>query len=76
MYAGAKSLVVSHWSVDSVATQALVAGTFREMKTGKGPAEALGSAQKTLVSTVYQSEGRSFSRAHPFFWAPFVVVGD
>ncbi len=44
MYAGAKSLVVSHWSVDSVATQALVAGTFREMKTGKGPAEALGSA--------------------------------
>ncbi len=76
MYAGAKSLIVSHWSVDSVATQALVTGTFREMKGGKNPIEALGAAQKTLVASVYQSEGRSFSRAHPFFWAPFVVVGD
>ena len=76
MYAGAKSLVVSHWSVDSVATQALVTGIFRELKGGKTPADALGAAQKSLVSTIYQSEGRSFSRAHPFFWAPFVVVGD
>lgn len=76
MYAGAKSLIVSHWSVDSVATQALVTGTFREMKGGKNAIEALGAAQKTLVASTYQSEGRSFSRAHPFFWAPFVVVGD
>jgi hypothetical protein len=76
MYAGAKSLIVSHWSVDSVATQALVTGTFRELKNGKTTAEALGAAQQTLVASVYQSEGRSFSRGHPFFWAPFVVVGD
>ena len=76
MYAGAKALVVSHWSVDSVATQALVTGTFTELKAGRAPNEALALAQKALVATTYLSEGRSFSRAHPFFWAPFVVVGD
>ena len=76
MYAGAKSLVVSHWSVDSVATQALVTGIFREIKAGRAPNESLGLAQKALFGTNYQSDGRSFSRAHPFFWAPFVVVGD
>jgi CHAT domain-containing protein len=76
MYAGAKQLMVSHWSVESRATQALVAGVFREVKTGKPPADALASAQHALAATAFTSEGRSFSRANPFFWAPFVVVGE
>jgi CHAT domain-containing protein len=76
MYAGARKLMVSHWSVESNATQALVTGTFREVKAGKPPVEALAAAEEALSSSVAVSDGRSFARAHPFFWAPFVVVGD
>ncbi len=76
MYAGAKQLMVSHWSVESSATQALVTGVFREVKAGKAPADALALAQQALEATSFTSDGRSFSRAHPFFWAPFVVVGE
>lgn len=76
MYAGAQKLMVSHWSVESSSTQALVSGTFREVKAGKPPADALAAAEQTLASTSETADGRNFARAHPFFWAPFVVVGD
>ncbi|MDB5805826.1 MAG: uncharacterized protein JWN73_3148 [Betaproteobacteria bacterium] len=76
MYAGAQKLMVSHWSVESASTQALVSGTFREVKAGKAPVEALAAAEQSLSATSETADGRSFSRAHPFFWAPFVMVGD
>jgi CHAT domain-containing protein/Tfp pilus assembly protein PilF len=76
MYAGARKLMVSHWSVESNATQALVTGTFREVKAGRSAPDALALAEQGLAATTAVSEGRSFSRAHPFFWSPFVVVGD
>jgi CHAT domain-containing protein/Tfp pilus assembly protein PilF len=76
MYAGARKLMVSHWSVESSATQALVGGVFREVKAGKPAAEALATAQQGLAATSFTADGRSFARAHPFFWAPFVVVGE
>jgi CHAT domain-containing protein len=46
------------------------------VKAGMGPADALAAAEQSLSATSIASEGRNFSRAHPFFWAPFVVVGD
>ncbi|HEX4330435.1 MAG TPA: CHAT domain-containing tetratricopeptide repeat protein [Burkholderiales bacterium] len=76
MYAGAQKLMVSHWSVESASTQALVSGTFREVKAGKAPVDALAAAEQALSATSETADGRNFSRAHPFFWAPFVVVGD
>ena len=76
MYAGAKSLLVSHWSVDSLSTQALMTATFRNVKSGKAPPEALSDAQRGLLSARYTRDNYHFSRGHPFFWAPFVYVGD
>lgn len=76
MFAGARRLMVSHWSVESVATQALVTATFRELKVGGDPLAALAAAQRSLAATRFVADGRSYSRAHPFFWAPFVMVGD
>ncbi|MBK8065691.1 MAG: tetratricopeptide repeat protein [Betaproteobacteria bacterium] len=76
MYAGAKALLVSHWSVDSKSTQALMTDTFRNIKQGMPTLTAISTAQKTLLSGRYTSGAYSFSRAHPFFWAPFVLVGE
>jgi len=76
MYAGARRLMVSHWPVESSATQALVTGTFRELKAGKSPIASLAAAQRSVAGSGFATGGRTYSRAHPFFWAPFVLVGD
>ena len=76
MYAGAKSLLVSHWSVDSSSTEALMTDTFRDIKDGEPPIAAASEARQRVLKTVYTRDGISFSRSNPFFWAPFVYVGD
>jgi CHAT domain-containing protein/tetratricopeptide (TPR) repeat protein len=76
MYAGARSLLVSHWSVDSLSTQALMTATFRNIKSGMAGFAAVNDAQRQLLAGRYSRDGLHFSRAHPFFWAAFVYVGD
>src|SRR4051812_37816926 len=76
MYAGAKSLLVSHWSVDSLSTQALMTSTFRNIKAGMPTLSAVNDAQRELLAGRYSQGPYHFSRAHPFFWAAFVYVGD
>jgi CHAT domain-containing protein len=66
IYAGGRALVVSHWSVDSAATVRLMTGLFSSPQPTEG--EALQHAQAALQ----QSETWS----HPYFWAPFTIVGD
>lgn len=76
MYAGAKSLLVSHWSVDSLSTQALMTRTFRNIKSGMPTLAAVNDAQREVLGGRYSRGEFHFSRAHPFFWAAFVYVGD
>ena len=71
-YAGARALLVSHWSVDSAATVKLithaVGATTRDKTLGR--AEAL---RRAMLAMIDKGEPRE---AHPAFWAPFVVVGE
>ncbi len=76
MYAGARGLLVSHWSVDSQSTKSLMTSTFRNIRQGMPAFSAVSEAQRQLVGGRYASGQYHFSRAHPFFWAPFVFVGD
>jgi CHAT domain-containing protein len=71
-YAGARALLVSHWSVDSAATVRLITGAFAELERDPtiGRAEALRRAELSLI------KGGPRFAAHPAYWAPFVVVGD
>ncbi len=70
-YAGARSLLVSHWAVNSDATVNLITGAVAVMtKTPQlTQAEALRRSMLALIAT----GGRE---AHPAYWAPFVVVGS
>ena len=61
---------------DSLSTQALMTSTFRNIKAGETALKALSDAQRTLVDARYVKGEYHFSRSHPFFWAPFVYVGD
>lgn len=76
MYAGAQGLLVSHWSVESRATQQLMSDVFRRLVRGESTLAALDQARAALRGSVVEQDGERFSRAHPFFWAPFVYVGD
>ncbi len=70
-YAGARSLLVSHWYVDTEAAVAITTGAVNAMKKEPqtGRAEALRRAEADLIK-----RGGRF--AHPSVWAPFVLVGN
>lgn len=74
MHAGARGLLVSHWSVESLATRDLITDFFRRSHAGTATSEALAAAQADLRGS--RDARLKLSRAHPFFWAPFVHVGD
>jgi CHAT domain-containing protein len=71
-YAGARSLLVSHWSVDSDATVKLITKMLSTMAANKsiGRSEALRRSMLALIDKGQPHE------AHPAYWAPFVVVGE
>ena len=76
MYAGARSLLVSHWSVDSLSTQALMTAVFRNIREGGTILKAVSDAERGLIGGRFNNGPYHFSRSNPFFWAPFVYVGD
>jgi CHAT domain-containing protein len=72
-YAGGRSLIVSNWDVDTDSTAYLMAQTFAAMAAGPklSHAEAL---QKSMLAMIGNAEHPSW--AEPYFWAPFVIVGE
>jgi CHAT domain-containing protein len=72
-YAGARALLVSHWSVDSEATTRLTTSTFALMKADPklGRAEALREAM-----LAYMNDRGSPLSAYPAFWGPFSIIGE
>ena len=72
-YAGARSLIVSHWSVSDGATARLMIGTFRA--SARDPqlshAEALRQSMLAMIDGA-----KSDAEADPRLWAPFVVLGE
>ena len=71
-YAGARALLVSHWSVDSEATVKLITGAVNRMAADKtvGRAEAMRQSMLAMMD-----RGEPYE-AHPAIWAPFIVVGE
>ena len=76
-YAGAHSLLVSHWYVDSKAAVKLTTGAFAELKLDPaiGRAEALRRAMLAAMADVGRPKSWT-PAAHPAVWAPFVLVGE
>ena len=68
IYAGAASVIVSLWSVYDRSTQELMLEFYKLLKNGIDKATALQQAQIKIM----QKEEYS----HPYFWAPFILVGD
>ncbi len=69
-YVGARSLLVTHWAVDSEAAAILSSTTVRRTYEGLTPAMALRAATLDLI----EDKDKSL-RTHPFFWAPYALIG-
>lgn len=66
---GARSTLATLWSVDDQSTAQLMSEFYRLFLQGNSTkAEALRQAQLSLL--------RSTSYQHPYYWAPFVLVGN
>ncbi len=72
-YAGSRALLVSHWPVSSEAAVELTTRMLAEHANdpGIGRAEAL---RRSMLALMMDHENTDF--AHPFYWAPFVIVGE
>jgi CHAT domain-containing protein/tetratricopeptide (TPR) repeat protein len=88
LYAGARSLIVSHWEVDDQVTANLMTKIFLLMKNNPkfSHGEALQQAMLSIIEDassgsresrgLAQSEAQEDAAFHPRLWAPFVVVGE
>ena len=78
-YAGARSLLVSSWPVDSQASRKLMTDLFNRQNQDKtlSKPQALQQASLQLLSQGQpDAKEENYSYAHPLFWAPFMMVGD
>jgi len=71
-FAGAKSLLVSNWAVESQSTFELTTTMFDNLRNKNvSRSEALRNSMRALINN---EENEYYS--HPVFWAPFILIGD
>ena len=80
-YAGTRSLLATHWPVETVSARRLVTGVFERYV--KDPAlsraQLLNQAMLALIDAppAPDTTGKfRYSYAHPLFWAPYTLIGD
>lgn len=78
--AGARGLTASLWAVADEATADLIGGYHESLAAGQAPAEALRGAQVEMLArarAAYREDpaGPAARLAHPYYWAPFILMG-
>lgn len=71
-YAGARSLLVSHWPVVSSAAVKLTTSAFSELQ--RNP--AIGKSEALRRAMIALADSGDAAHRDPSYWAPFVIVGD
>ena len=66
--AGTKSMMVTHWDVETNSAVTLTTGTFDKMKELKNLSKAM---HKTKIEMMNDPK-----TSHPLYWAPFVLIGN
>jgi CHAT domain-containing protein len=66
LYAGAPTVIASLWRVDDECTADLMAEFYGRLARGERELEAFAASRRALRA----------SKPEPYFWAPFIVVGE
>ena len=69
LYAGARNVVVSLWLANDVAARDTMVPFYRELRKGSNNAEAMRKAKLSFINL-------SSVHATPYYWAPFIVIGQ
>lgn len=69
LYAGARSVVVSLWKVDDLATSRFMQKFYKHLREGADIPSALRQAKLDMLGSGIPAY------RNPYFWAPFVVTG-
>ena len=81
-YAGTRAILVSMWPVETTSAHELTTGLFRYQQEDPALSRARALQKSTLAlidapGLKDPSSGKiAASYAHPFFWAPFIIVGE
>lgn len=75
-YGGARALLVTHWDVTDGVAPYLVVGTLKRVRDepSAGLAAALRTTQLELIAEGSDGAGQP-GLSHPYFWAPFALIG-
>jgi CHAT domain-containing protein len=65
LYAGARSLLLTLWDVNDHSTSQFMSAFYNRLRESSDMPEALAEAAKEIRQ----------EHPHPYFWAPFVLVG-
>jgi CHAT domain-containing protein len=72
-FAGARSVLATHWAVESDSAAALSAATFTNAsRAGASRSESLRQAQLAMLDGTLG--GGSWK--HPYYWAAYALFGD
>jgi CHAT domain-containing protein len=72
--AGAQSVLATLWTIDAT-TAEMMSAFYEALAKGQSPPVALRQAKLRLLQQRVRTGSFEISLAHPFFWAPFKLVG-
>lgn len=71
-FAGARTLMVSQWPVNSEAAVLLTSRAIREGKFGSARIDADEALRRSMLSVI---DSGTAHQGHPMIWAPFFIIG-
>jgi CHAT domain-containing protein len=78
LFAGSRSVIASLWNVSDESTSLFMKSFYASLKSGRSKADALREARLQTMRRQIKSAvtGEQESLASPYFWAPFVLIGE
>ncbi len=74
LHAGATSMLVTLWRADAYFTDRLMVRLYKKLKLRETPGGAAEALREALDETI--AHGKEEGYEHPFYWAPFALMGD
>jgi len=77
LFSGVKSVLFSLWDINSISTSQFMSKFYWELKYKRQTnVLALQEAKIASMKDVLEFSGRQISKAHPYFWASFELIGN
>ena len=77
LLSGAQSVLYSLWRVNNITVSRFMNKFYWELKYKRQTNTfALQSAKLTSLKDTFDLKGKEISRAHPFFWSTYMLIGD